>query len=408
MRHSRRPTRTVLASGLASCLVLLGLLGGGIVDVQQAAAAPAQWVTTASPNHGGNQGDFLSGVSCVSSNDCVAVGEHSSLHNRRAKPLIESWNGRAWSITPSPYPTAVTNILQGVSCSSATACTAVGYDESTTVDEPLIESWNGSVWSVSPSPSPGNIQNELRSVSCVTANFCMAVGFYETQGSGSNQPQTLTEVWDGTTWSIVPSPDGSTGYNLLSSISCTGVNSCIATGYDDNSVAFQTLIESWDGSSWSIVPSPDQSNGGATANNFLEGVSCTGASSCMAAGFYYMNQYQDGRSLMESWDGTSWTIDPSPNQGTGYNDVGAVSCTGSSNCVAVGSSNDTPSGTPSANETLIESWDGTSWTLTPSPSLHSTDNGLAAVSCSGPSTCSAVGTHTNAAGLFRTLVFSGT
>ena len=54
----------------------------------------------------------------------------------------------------------------------------------------LIESWNGSTWSVTPSPSPGNLDG----VTCMNPNNCVAVGGLNT-GVGSSQ--TLIESWNG-------------------------------------------------------------------------------------------------------------------------------------------------------------------------------------------------------------------
>jgi hypothetical protein len=90
-----------------------------------------------------------------------------------------------WSVAPSPNHKAVTaNGLNGVSCVSTTSCTAVGsYDiRSPAGDQSqrtLIESWNGAALSIVPSPNAvGRGSNQLYGVSCVSLNSCTAVGFY--------------------------------------------------------------------------------------------------------------------------------------------------------------------------------------------------------------------------------------
>jgi hypothetical protein len=41
--------------------------------------------------------------------------------------LAEHWNGSRWAIQPTPNPTGqAPSVLSGVSCTAATACTAVG------------------------------------------------------------------------------------------------------------------------------------------------------------------------------------------------------------------------------------------------------------------------------------------
>jgi hypothetical protein len=87
--------------------------------------------------------DYLFGVSCVSATDCTAVGYSASAG--KLKALTESWNGTAWSLVRVPSPANATGTaLQGVSCRSATACTAVDYYSlSVATYRTLIESWNG-------------------------------------------------------------------------------------------------------------------------------------------------------------------------------------------------------------------------------------------------------------------------
>src|ERR1700689_437414 len=71
----------------------------------------------------------------------------------------------------------------------------------------------------------------------------------------------------GPAWSIVPSPNTSpTQDDELNAVSCSGPSACIAVGFSDTPESYprirtpyQTLIESWNGSAWSIVPSPDTS-----------------------------------------------------------------------------------------------------------------------------------------------------
>ena len=73
--------------------------------------------------------------------------------------------------------------------SRRTACTAVGVSgNSSGVTSTLIESWNGTRWSVVPSPSPGTGGNDLYGVSCVSATACTAVGFYHTAAETRRRP----------------------------------------------------------------------------------------------------------------------------------------------------------------------------------------------------------------------------
>ena len=83
-----------------------------------------------------------------------------------------------------PKPSGATSAgLEGVSCISA-SCTAVGTRaESGT--KTLTETWNGSTWSVvaSPNPSEAVFGSYLRAISCVSANPCTAVVHTSTKAS---------------------------------------------------------------------------------------------------------------------------------------------------------------------------------------------------------------------------------
>ena len=58
--------------------------------------------------------------------------------------LVEHWDGSAWTIEPSPNPPAVGAYLTGVSCTTATACTAVGhYQNGLNMDVTLVERYTG-------------------------------------------------------------------------------------------------------------------------------------------------------------------------------------------------------------------------------------------------------------------------
>jgi hypothetical protein len=246
--------------------------------------------------------------------------------------LVETSSGSNWSVVPSPDPPgSLFSVLTGVSCTGPTACTAVGYSILGTATQTLVEAWDGSTWSVVQSPDPaGSPDSELNGVSCTTPSACTAVG-YAVIGTSHD---TLVESWDGGSWTIVPSPGapGSTIDDLLG-VSCTGATSCAAVGYSTSGSSIGTLVELWNGSSWSVSPSPDVTN---ALDDYLYGVSCTGPIACTAVG--YTVNGGTTRTLIEAWDGSTWSIVPSPTPSNSLaNVLSAVSCTGPVGCTAVGS-----------------------------------------------------------------------
>jgi hypothetical protein len=290
-----------------------------------------------------------------------------------------------WSITPSPNLSGrVTNDLGGligVACVTANDCMAVGGEFSSTATQTLVEYWDGTGWSILPSPNQGSYGSQLDDVSCTSASSCTAVGFYLVN-SGGTMWQTLIESWNGTSWSIVPSPNaGTQTQSLLVSVSCTSATFCVAVGTYQTLltvVAQQTLVESWNGTAWSVVSSPDPN----AADNF-SGVSCASASFCVAVGTTYSTIA--GQTLIESWDGTSWSAVSSPDASTA-DLLNGVTCTAANNCVAVGLA-----ATLSGSETLVESWDGTSWSIVSSPNQGTSGSQLRGVTCLSAAFCQAVG-----------------
>lgn len=160
----------------------------------------------------------------------------------------------AWKVQSTPNPSHAKAIkLVATSCASASACTAVGDDVSSSgAQVTLAEGWNGSSWAIEPTPSlTHGINPELAGVSCSTTTSCIAVGGYE----ATSEEATLAEHWDGSSWTIQPAPATTNGF--LSAVSCVSTSDCTAVGWHDNSGGTQvTLAERWNGSSWAIQPTP--------------------------------------------------------------------------------------------------------------------------------------------------------
>jgi len=130
-------------------------------------------------------------VSCTSARSCVAVGDFESTGY---DTLTESWDGAKWSIVASPDkgPVDLDDDLAAVSCLSPQSCVAVGAAAESPAGgrgETLVESWNGAAWSLVPSPDKGPVSG-LSGVSCAPSAPCVAVGSYLIAHHGG----TLTEV----------------------------------------------------------------------------------------------------------------------------------------------------------------------------------------------------------------------
>ena len=159
-------------------------------------------------------------------------------------------------------------------------------------------------------------------------------------------------------------------------MSCVSASSCTAVGYSGDN----TLVESWNGSAWSVVRSPDRGT-----NSTLEAVSCVSAGMCEAVGNYTNRGLS--RSLVESWNGSAWSVVRSPDRGTNST-LEAVSCVAAASCEAVGNYSSS-----SLSQALVESWNGTAWSVVVSPRLVPKQSALNGVYCVSGQSCVAVGNY---------------
>jgi len=349
------------------------------------------WTIQTTPNPvGALDDDFLHGVSCSSATACTAVGDYTSTEEKEAT-LVERWNGTTWEVQTSPNPAGATgSFLESVSCRSSTACTATGYkEEKGGLHATLAERWNGSAWEVQTTPTSGN-SDALGSVSCVSASECTAVGFVVSGNPAKTTP--VVENWNGKTWTVVSSAKLPTEdeRSWFESVSCPAAKSCTAVGsYISSNLGMQFLAEHWNGSTWSVQTTPELAAGDSEIH--LDGVSCSATSACAAVGSYEKSRVREV--LVERWNGTSWQVQqtPSPNGKTegAEGQLTQVSCASATSCVAIGA-DESSSGHPGL--LLGEYWNGTSWALELPTNRSGVEyNILGGVSCSAATKCTSVG-----------------
>jgi len=334
------------------------------------------WAIESTPGTG-----VLDGVSCPTATDCSAVGFGSGA------TVAEQWNGSSWSAQTIPNP-GYGSGLQQVSCTAAAACIAVGNGNGAA----LAEGWNGTSWSIQAAPTPaGPATSRLSQVSCTAAAACTAVGS-STNASGTEV--TLAEAWNGSSWlpQTTLNPAGATG-SSLSGVSCFTTSSCTAVGAEStgggNPPPDLALAEAWNGSSWSIQPTPSL---GAGYDTVLSGVACTGATLCMSVGYDYYNQGPQDAVLAEQLNGSSWTLAPPQIPAGAYTSVlSSVSCATSAACTTVGTWDNN-----GVQQPLAEQWNGTAWAIQTSPvPAGALSSGLSSVSCATSTACMAVGVWSN-------------
>jgi hypothetical protein len=279
----------------------------------------------------------------------------------------------AWNIVSSPSPGVGNASLSGVSAINTNDVWAFGSYVWTVINQvqyyqTLIEHWDGTSWSVVPSPNVGLSDNALRTVTRIPGtNQLWAVGFYTTLRQGNDK--ALIERWDGTSWSVVPTPKTGTALSYLDGVTAIDASNAWAAGGQGGSNS-QTLIEHWDGTSWSIVPSLNSDD-----NDALTSVTRIPGTDQIWSTGYASHRGGYDKTQTEHWNGASWSIVASPNIGSYNNVLGATVAISARNVWAVGNYDENNGNT----QALIEHWDGMSWSVVTSPPSGSSGNLLGSI-----------------------------
>ncbi len=122
-----------------------------------------EWSIVPSPNAFIEEAEIyneLTDVSCASTVACLAVGRVTGFGPNLVKALVLRWDGSEWTEVPMPSSLGE---AQSVSCAAADSC--VVLDETARAAH-----WDGENWSLEWLPRP------LEEVSCTSATACLAVG----------------------------------------------------------------------------------------------------------------------------------------------------------------------------------------------------------------------------------------
>jgi len=380
---------------LAGRLMAAGTIGltavAALVLVPAAASAAPAGLTAPSANSPVQPG-VLAGVSCAAARKCVAVGR--SVNRAGAEvPLAERWNGHAWTVLRARLPAGVkSGALTGVSCTSARACTAVGYVDEADTLVPLAERWNGRRWAIQRTRIPARaLGSVLTGVSCPSARKCLGVGEIT-----RDSPMPLAERWNGRRWAIQRIHGRASEDNTLTGISCASARKCIAVGSSVNGdMAAMPLAERWNGRRWAIQRIPDPAGLGFTS---LRGISCASARACKAVGRSANLDDDAALVVAERWNGRRWAIQRirSP-AGFVFSSLSGVSCASARACIAAGFS--AGNETVASSVPLSERWNGVRWAIknVPVPGA-ATASHLTAVSCTSARACVAVGFYQDSTG----------
>jgi hypothetical protein len=238
--------------------------------------------------------DVLTAISGTSSNNLWAAGWDTNEANDTIQLLFEHWNGTTWTAVTSPTPVRSSQFATGITAISPDNVWAVGTDE-TGNQRTLSAHWNGTAWSIVPTPNithAGDAQNMLTGVSSDAAGDVQASGLADNvNGRNFRVPYVLH--WTGTKWVMTKVPNLGTEGSRLNAIQVLSPADAWAVGQtQDSNGAIRTLTEQFNGTTWTIVASPNPGSiqtggliaGEKIADNSLDGVASAGDGNLFAVG----------------------------------------------------------------------------------------------------------------------------
>jgi hypothetical protein len=329
---------------------------------------------TPNPNARGNT---FNAVTATSTSDAWSVGFQNDNNLNDSRTLIQHWNGTAWTTVASPNPgigSVITcsnlntgNVLTAVAAVSSNDVWAVGYffGCSSFLLKPMALHWNGVQWSVVPTPKLNTNDNAaFNSVVALAANDIYAVGY---KPASNGAVLTLIEHWDGATWSVVSSPNANSTGNVLTSVTANSPTDIWAVGDQvAPGIEVRTLALHFDGSTWSVVPTPNPVHGGNLTQNVLTSVVAVAPNDVTAVGFTLANLTE--LTMVQHWDGTSWTVVASPNMSNSagsFNTLRGATAVNGSDLYAVGFFSNSTTGGQQVR--LLLHFDGAAWSIISSP-----------------------------------------
>ncbi|MDR2988667.1 MAG: hypothetical protein LBV34_27915, partial [Nocardiopsaceae bacterium] len=262
----RRRNRAMVA-GLLSAVGALtfGGLGAGTA-IAAGPAATETWSIVHGPKLAPNSA--LNGLAVVSKRLAWAAGidGFSSNGSRPGQPLIERWNGTAWSRSrlPSVWPGG----LASIAASSATNAWALGQEPSGTTQHLLH--WNGHGWQNKVFPgTPGTFYGNLGITAAPGGRAWLTAS---TAGQGH------IFGWNGTSWKEQSFPCPAVFCDFYRIAARTGSDAWAVGNYVTSTGSGGPLVLHWTGHSWQSTPVPLVKLG------YLTGVFAASATNAWAVG----------------------------------------------------------------------------------------------------------------------------
>ncbi len=297
------------------------------------ASATCAWTVVPSVN-GTASGNEAVAISADSSSDAWSVGYYFNASGVPAA-LAQRWNGSKWAAVGIHNGSNYGSVLDTVSAYSPTVAFTGGYYNNGKINVPLLEKWNGSTWTITPSPSVGTYGGDILGIVALSATNAWAVGLVYTSNAQYPTTKTLIEHWNGTAWSIFPSPNVNTIENTWGSITAISPTDIWAGGiYSKSQVGYHsTLAAHFNGSTWTLSYPRSPTS---TSSN-INAISAVSTNFVYASGDYYdgTNTMQF-RTLPQYWNGKAWVGQATTDESTFQTDIGGLAAVSTTEVMHVG------------------------------------------------------------------------
>lgn len=202
----------------------------------------------------------LSAVSCSGKGTCVAIGSWVAPSQTRNRPLAEAYERGRWVLIQSPLaPKELSYEFNSIACPSSTECMAVGFSAPRSRPgvpikkaRPLVELWNGQNWMAQRLPRPTGPPGSLGSVSCASPTSCTALG-----GPWGDPTASFADRWNGRTWTsetlAIPTQSSYPQF-MFADVFCPTSSTCTGVLAPRNTAG--AIIAQLAGGHWSLTGQP--------------------------------------------------------------------------------------------------------------------------------------------------------
>jgi hypothetical protein len=238
---------------------------------------------------------LLTGISTSGTIGLWAAGEDVE-GSQTTQPLIEHYNGKAWSRSPLPrlrYGGALSDITQV----NPQVAIAVGFGADLKGQHAVAYAWRRGRWGLA-SPSVAGF-SALTGIATAPDRTTWAVGWIQTR-SGF---RPLLERWNGSGWTRANiAGDGSV---VLTGVAVISKSNAWATGFREEDGMLSGIVVHFNGRSWAV---DDTLQITASGSSILRGVALVnGNITAVGEQWDQENGYKDSLPVVAERVGTTWT-----------------------------------------------------------------------------------------------------